>query len=237
MKILTKLLVLCALLGCLTGCGGRENKEQYKTALAMFEAGNYSSALKGFEEIADYKDSDKYIEACKYHTAVSIVSPDSIKEYTGNIVCNSDNISQFQSAVVMLKEIDGYKNSNRILKDATNALEKYNEENRTERLVNSLKGKFVGYIHDCEYDGTNFKIYFSDAYPVTADIVRRGLTETQVTESWISVREMFCAAVFEVFPEATVHLIDRDGVTLGMYVLSESGSGVSELMDIATKPY
>ena len=236
MKQIARLLVLCTLLGCLTGCASRETKDSYASAVKAYEAGNYSSALKTFEEIADYKDSDDYIEACKYHTALAIVSPDSIKGYTGNIVCNADNIQQFRSALVMLQDIDGYKNSNRILKDATNALEKFNEENRTERLVASLKGKFVGYIHDCEYDGVNFKIYFSDAYPVTADIVRRGLTENQVAETWTSVREMFCTAVFEVFPEATVHLIDRDGVTLGMYVHSET-NGVSELMDIATKPY
>lgn len=236
MKRIAPILLACMLLACLTGCTSKEDREQYERGVELYDQGKYHSALKLFSDIS-YKDSDKYLESCKYHVALSIVSPDSIDGYTGNIVCNDNNISQFEIAVTMLQEIDGYKNSNRVLKDATDALNAYNEEHRTARLVKSIEDKFLGYVDHCEYDGTKFYIYFSESYPITADIVSRGLVEAQVAQSWAAVREMFTGAVFDVFPEATVYLVDHQGTTLGMYVYSEQTHKCSELYDIATKPY
>ncbi len=236
MKRIAPILLACLLFACLTGCTSKEDREQYDRGVELFDQGKYNSALKLFSDIS-YKDSDKYLEACKYHVALSIVSPDSIEEYTGNIVCNENNISQFEIAVTMLQEIDGYKNSNRVLKDASDALNAYNNEHRIARMVKSIENEFLGYVDHCEYDGTKFYIYLAESYPITADIVRRGLVESQVAQSWISVREMFAEAVFGFFPESTVYLVDSQGTTLGMYVYSESTHKCSELYDIATKPY
>lgn len=228
------------LLLSLTGCGNQAERSTYKEAVELYEQGRYTSALKLFEEIPDYKDSDDYIRDCRYDAAMQTLSPDSSLEdgYSGRVAdCTADNATAYAKAVTILQELDGYSDSNRMLKDAQKQLDKYNAENRILTIVSTLEDQFLGYASRCEYDGVEFTIYFSQSYPLTFEVVKRGQTETAVMESWIEVRTMFASIVFEYLPDCTVTLIDRNGDTLGTYRQGETHDEVTVVFDVATKPY
>lgn len=232
---LTALLLLS-----LTACGNRADRTTYNDAVELYDQGKYTSALNLFEEIPDYKDSDDYIRDCRYYTAMQTLSPDSSLEkgYSGKVVdCTADNATAYAKAVTILQELDGYSDSNRMLKDAQKQLDKYNAENRILTIVSTLEDQFLGYASHCEYDGVEFTIYFSESYPVTFDVVKRGQTEAAVMESWDAVRTMFASIVFEYLPDCTVTLIDRNGDTLGTYRQGETHDEVTVVYDVATKPY
>lgn len=240
MKRIITLALSAVLLLCLTACGNAEERTTYKEAVEQYEAGNYTSALKLFEEIPDYKDSDDYIRDCRYYTAMQTVSPDSSLEdgYSGRVAdCTADNVTAYSKAVTILQELDGYSDSNRMRKDAEKKLEQYNSENRILTIVSTLEDQFLGYASRCEYDGVEFTIYFSDSYPLTYEVVQRGRTETAVLESWGTVRTMFTSIVFEYLPDCTVTLIDRNGDTLGTYRQGETHGEVTVVYDVASKPY
>lgn len=240
MKQLITLALVVILLLSLTACGSKEERTTYNEALELYEAGKYTSALKLFEEIPDYKKSDDYANDCRYYSAMQTLSPDSSVEdgYSGNVLdCTADNASAYAQAVTLLEELDGYRDSNRMLRDAKKNLEQYNADNRIATIISTLEDQFLGYASRCEYDGINFSIYFSDSYPVTYDVVHRGQTESTVTESWTSVRTMFTSIVFEYLPDCTVTLIDRNGQTLGTYRQGETHDDVTVVFDVATKPY
>lgn len=239
MKRLLPIVLLLALLTALTGCGSAEDRIQYQNAKALYEEGKFASALKSFEEIVDYKDSEDYVKACRYYTALLTVSPDSTVEdgYSGNVSCTADNAQQFAQAVETLKSLDGYKNSERILKAAQKALDAYNTETRIQREVTTIENQLVGYVDHCEYNGSDFNVYFADGYPVTFDVVMRGQTEAVVAKSWTTVRSWFTDFIFDYFPDCTVNLIDRDGNTIGSYLYAADIDDVTVLFDIATKPF
>lgn len=240
MKQLLTLMLTVMLLLSLTACGDGNDRTVYNDALELYKSGKYLSALKLFEEIPDYKDSDDYINDCRYYSAMQTLSPDSSLEdgYSGSVLdCTADNVSAYSQAVTLLQELDGHRDSNRMLKDAKKRLEQYNSENRILTILDTLEDQFLGYASRCEYDGLNLSIYFSDSYPVTLEVVKRGQTETAVAESWSTVRTMFTGIVFEYLPDCTVSLIDRNGDTLGTYRQGETLNEVTVVYDVATKPY
>ena len=235
MKKWITLALAVILLLSVTGCSSKAERATYDTAVALFEEGKYSSALKSFEEISDYKDSDKYIKTCKYYTAMMTVSPDSTAEdgYSGNISLTADNASQFAQAVTILEELGGYKSSDRILKDAKKALDAYNTETQNERLIDQIEDKLLGYVDHREFDAYTFNIHFSEGYAITYDVVRRALTEPSVADSWETVRGMFAEIVFEYLPDCTVNLYDHYGNRLGSYLMGRTTEELTILFDVA----
>ena len=240
MKQIITLVLTAALLLSLAGCQGKEARSTYNDAVDLYEQGKYSSALKLFEELGDYKDTEDYLSACRYYNAMQTLSPDSTLEdgYSGTVAdCTPDNASAYAQAVTALEALDGYSDSNRMLKDAKKKLEGYQAEHRIATIVETLEDQFLGYVSHCEYDGMNLNIYFAEGYPLTLDVVKRGQTESNVAESWMQVRVMFTDMVFDYLPNCTVHLIDRDGETLGTYMAGETDGELTVLYDAATKPY
>lgn len=240
MKKLILFVLIAALALSLTGCSSKEERNQYKEAVALYENGKYSSALNLFESLGNYKDSEDYLADCRYYEAMQTVSPDSSlkKGYSGNIAeCTADNASQYTRAVELLKLLDGYQDSERMLRAADKELQKYNEESQTQRLIASIESKFLGYVDHCEYDGSNFYVYFSDSYPITYDVLKRGQTETAVADSWLTVRGMFTEIIFEFLPDCIIHIVDHNGQTLGSYLRGSDNTQVNVLFDIAVKPY
>ena len=240
MKKLILFVLIAALALSLTGCSSKEERNQYKEAVALYENGKYSSALNLFESLGNYKDSEDYLADCRYYEAMQTVSPDSSlkKGYSGNIAeCTADNASQYTRAVELLKLLDGYQDSERMLRAADKELQKYNEESQTQRLIASIESKFLGYVDHCEYDGSNFYVYFSDSYPITYDVLKRGQTETNVADSWLTVRGMFTEIIFEFLPDCIIHIVDHNGQTLGSYLRGSDSTQVNVLFDIAVKPY
>ncbi len=236
--ILTAL--IAALLLSLTACSTKDERSKYDDALELYEQGKYASALKLFEEIGDYKDTEDYLKACRYYDAMQTLSPDSSLEdgYSGNVAdCTADNASAYSQAVTALEALDGYGDSKRMLKDAKKKLEQYQADNRIATIIDTVEDQLLGYASRCEYDGVNFNIYFAKGYPVTYDVVTRGQTEAAVAESWTALRSMFTDYVFEYFPQCTVNIIDHDGKTLGTYMQGESQDTLTVLYDAATKPY
>lgn len=239
MKKLIPLALLLALLLTLTGCSTKEERQQYKNGLALYESGKYQSALTAFEAADGYKKSEKYIKLCQYYTAMLTVSPDSDPEqgYSGSVSCTADNATLFAQAVETLRALDGYKSSDRILQDAEKALEAYNTRTRMERLVTTIEKALVGYVDRCEYDGTNFFVYFDEKYPITLEVVTRGRSESAVRESWCTVRSWFTDAVFEYIPGCTVYLVDCNDQMLGGYTYNSDSGELNVVVDMATKPY
>lgn len=240
MKRLISIALTALLLMSLTACSTKEERTKYDDAVELFEQGKYTSALKLFEESGDYKDTEDYIKECRYYTAMQTLSPDSDLEngYSGKVAdCTADNASAYGQAVTTLEELEGYRDSNRMLKDAQKKLEQYRADNRIATIVSTLEDQFLGYASHCEYDGMNFYIYFAQGYPVTYDVVVRGQTETVVAESWMEVRTMFTDIVFDYLPDCMVNLVDRDGKTLGTYMRGETADALTVLFDAATKPY
>lgn len=240
MKKTISIALSAVLLLSLTACGSKEQRTKYNDAVALYEQGMYTSALKLFEELDSYKDTEDYIKDCRYYAAMQTLSPDSSLEdgYSGSVAdCTADNASAYGQAVTMLEELDGYRDSNRMLKDAKKRLEQYQAENRLTTIVETLEDQFLGYASHCEYDGVNFYIYFAQGYPLTYDVVMRGQTETVVAESWMEVRSMFTDMVFDYLPDCMVNLIDRDGKTLGTYMKGDASEPLTVLFDAATKPY
>ena len=240
MKKAMLLVLIAALCLCATGCGTKEERSQYKEAVALYEDGKYSAALNLFEALGDYKDSDEYLSDCRYYEAMRVVSPDSSLErgYSGNVLdCTADNASQYSNAVSLLKLLDGYQDSERMLRAAQKELDAYNSESQTQRVLESIENKFLGYLDHCEYDGANFYVYFSDAYPITYEVLVRGQTEQTVADSWQTVRGMFTEIIFEYLPDCIIHIVDGNGQTLGSYMRGSDNTQVNILFDIAVKPY
>lgn len=232
--------LIIALCLCTTGCGSKEERSQYKEAVALYEDGKYSAALNLFESLGDYKDSDEYLADCRYYEAMRIISPDSSLErgYSGNVLdCTADNASQYSNAVSLLKLLDGYRDSERMLRAAQKELDTYNSESQIQRMLESIESKFLGYLDRCEYDGANFYVYFSESYPITYDVLQRGQTEASVAESWKTVRGMFTEIIFEYLPDCIIHIVDCNGQTLGSYLRGSDNTQVNILFDIAEKPY
>jgi hypothetical protein len=168
------------------------------------------------------------------------LSPDSTLEngYSGTVTdCTADNASTYSQAVTTLESLEGYRDSNRMLKDAKKKLEQYRADNRIATIIDTVEDQLLGYASHCEYDGVNFCIYFAKGYPLTFDIIKRGQTEASVAESWIALRSMFTDYVFEYFPECTVTIIDHNGQTVGTYMKGETADQLTVLFDAATKPY
>lgn len=240
MKRLIFIALTAALLLSLTACSTKAERTKYEDAVELFEQGMYASALKLFEESGDYKDTANYIKECRYYAAMQTLSPDSSLEdgYSGNVTdCTADNASAYAQAVTTLEELDGHRDSNRMLKDAKKRLEQYQAEHRIATIIDNIEDQLLGYASHCEYDGVNFYIYFAKGYPLTFDIIKRGQTEATVAESWTSLRSMFTDYVFEYFPECTVSIIDHNGQTVGTYMKGETADQLTVLFDIATKPY
>ncbi|MBQ5670889.1 MAG: hypothetical protein IIV43_00865 [Oscillospiraceae bacterium] len=232
--------LIAALAVSLTGCSSKEERSQYKDAVKLYEDGKYSTALPMFESLDGYKDSEDYLSDCRYSAAMQTVSPDSTLErgYSGNIVeCNESNASQYSRAVELLELLDGYQDSERMLRAADKELDRYNEESQTQRLLASIESKFLGYLDRCEYDGSNFYVYFSASYPITYEVLQRGQTETGVAESWHTVRGMFTEIIFEYLPDCIIHIVDSNGKTLGSYLRGSDNTELNILFDIAEKPY
>ena len=238
-RLILTALTLALLLG-LTACGSKQERKQYNEAMSLYEEGKYTAALKLFEEIPDYKKSDHYIRDCRYYAAMQTLSPTSNLQdgYSGTVVdCTADNANAYSQAVTMLEELDGYRDSNRMLKDAKKRLNQYNSENRMNTILTLLQDQFLGYVSRCEYEGNTLTLYLSDSYPVTFEVVKRGQTENAVRESWLKVRSNFTDTIFEYLPDCTVTIIDQNGDTIGTYLQGETGGEVTVLFDIATKPY
>ena len=239
MKKLLSLLLITALALSLTGCS-KEERTQYKKAVELYENGSYAAALPIFEAIEDYKKSDDYLADCRYYVAMQTVSPDSSLKngYSGNITeCTEDNASQYSNAVSLLRLLDGYSDSERMLRAAEKKLNAYNEASQTSRLIASIESKFLGYLDHCEYDGSVFYVYFSSSYPITYNVLARGQIEPTVAETWHTVRGMFTEVIFDYLPNCIVHIIDRDGQTLGKYMMGADLSHPNILFDVAEKPY
>lgn len=240
MKKLILFALIAALTVSLTGCSSKEERSQYKEAVALYEEGKYSSALKLFETLEDYKNTEDYLADCRYYEAMQTVSPDSTLEkgYSGNIAaCTADNAAQYSRAVELLELLDGYQDSERMLRAADKELEQYIEANQTQNLIASIESKFLGYLDHCEYDGSNFYVYFSDSYPITYEVLQRGQAEASVAESWQTVRGMFTEIIFEYLPDCIIHIVDSNGQTLGSYLRGSDNTEVNILFDIAVKPY
>ena len=240
MKKTILLFLTAIMLVSLTACSSKEERATYKQAVEMFESGKYSGALNLFESVIDYKDAEKYANACRYNHAMQVLSPDSTIEdgYSGRVVdCTDANYSQYAQAVELLKKLDGYKDSEKMLRDANKLLEKYTKETQTQRLVNMVSDKFLGYVKRCDYDGSTFTLHFSPSYPITYEVLVRGQSETTMAESWNSVRGMFTETIFEFFPDCTVEIQDSNGKTLGKYCKGSDVHDVTVLFDVATRPY
>ena len=240
MKKLISIVLAAALALTAAGCSSKEERSQYKDAVEQYEKGNYSTALSMFESIGDYKKSDEYLADCRYYVAMQTVSPDSSLEkgYSGNVVdCTDDNASQYSRAVSLLKQLDGYQDSERMLHAAEKLLNDYNEATQIQRMLSSIESKFLGYLDHCDYDGSNFYVYFSPSYPITYDVLTRGQTESSVAESWATVRGMFTEIIFEYLPDCIIHIVDSNGKTLGSYMRGSDSTQVNILFDVAVKPY
>ena len=59
---------LVAALLLLTGC----DQKQYQQAQELYQAGNYSAAVKVFASLGDYEDSLQMVTACQYHLAMQL---------------------------------------------------------------------------------------------------------------------------------------------------------------------
>lgn len=239
MKKLLSFLLITALAMSMAGCS-KEERTLYKNAVSFYENEQYSAALPLFESLEGYKKSEDYLADCRYYVAMQTVSPDSSldKGYSGNVVeCTDDNAAQYSNAVATLEQLDGHSDSERMLNAAKKKLTAYNEANQIQRMIASIEGKFLGYLDRCEYDGANFYVYFSPSYPITYDVLQRGQSETSVAESWHTVRGMFTEIIFEYLPDCIIHIIDRDGQTLGKYMKGADLSHPNILFDVAEKPY
>lgn len=240
MKKLITIALTGALLLSLTACGTKAERSKYDDALELYESGKYASALKLFEEIPDYKDSEDYIHSCRYYNAMQTLSPGSNLEsgYCGTVSdCTEYNASAYAQAVTALEELDGYKDSNRMLRDAKKKLESYQSEHRLQTILTTIEDQFPGYLDRCEYDGVNFYMHFDENYPITLEVVARGQTEELVAERWDNIRHMFADTVFGYLPECVLHLLDHNGQTLGTYMYGGDSGELTIKYDIATKPY
>ena len=240
MRKLISLVLAATLALTASGCSTKEERTQYKDAVELYESGKYETALSMFESMGDYKKSEEYLADCRYYVAMQTVSPDSSLEkgYSGNVVdCTDDNASQYSRAVSLLKQLDGYQDSERMLNAAEKLLNEYNEATQIQRMLASIENKFLGYLDRCEYDGSNFYVYFSDSYPITYDVLKRGQSEPSVAESWETVRGMFTEIIFEYLPDCIIHIVDRNGKTLGSYMRGSDSTQVNILYDIAVKPH
>ena len=238
-RLILTALTLALLLG-LTACGSKQERKQYNEAMSLYEEGKYTAALKLFEEIPDYKKSDHYIRDCRYYAAMQTLSPESSLEdgYCGRVAdCTADNATAYSQAVTMLEDLDGFRDSKRMLKDAKKKLDKYNADNRINTILDMLEDQFLGYATRCEYDGLKLDIYFSKSYPLTYEVIARGQTDSVVAESWDHVRTMFTDIVFELLPDCMVNLIDRNGDIVGTYMKGEHAGELTVMFDAATKPY
>ena len=106
MKKLMTLALVALMLLSLTACGNKSERTKYDDAVALFEEGKYTSALKLFEETGDYKKTEAYIKDCRYYAAMQTLSPDSDLEdgYCGKVAeCTADNASAYSQAVTVLE--------------------------------------------------------------------------------------------------------------------------------------
>ena len=142
MKKLLSLALTAALVLGLTACSTKAERTKYDDAVELYKQGKYASALKLFEESGDYKDTEDYIKDCRYFAAMQTLSPDSDLEdgYSGNVAdCTADNASAYAQAVAMLEALDGFRDSNRMLKDARKHLEQYQADNRITTISKSAR--------------------------------------------------------------------------------------------------
>ena len=170
MKKAIILALTAVLLLSLTACDKGSERTLYDDAVELYEQGKYTSALKLFEETGNYKKTEEYIKDCRYYAAMQTLSPESNLEdgYCGKVAeCTADNASAYSQAVTTLEELDGFRDSNRMLKDARKKLERYNADNRINTIISTLEDQFLGYASRCEYDGLELNIYFSKSYPLT----------------------------------------------------------------------
>ena len=240
MKKIIYLALTAIMLLSLTACGNNGERAKYNDAVELYEQGKYASALKLFEEAGDYKKTEEYIKDCRYYAAMQTLSPDSDLEdgYSGHIAeCTADNASTYSQAVTVLEELEGFRDSKRMLKDAKKKLDQYQTDNRIATIIDTIEDQFLGYSSHCEYDGVNLYIYFAKGYPVTYEVVERGQTEAAVAESWTQIRHMFTDIVFDFLPDCIVNLVDYNGEILGTYMRGESHEELTVLFDAATKPY
>ena len=75
--------------------------QQYNNAVALYEAGHYEEALAVFEEMADYKDSEKQVEKCKM----------AILEAAYNNALALKDAGDYEAAISAFESLTGYKDS------------------------------------------------------------------------------------------------------------------------------
>lgn len=86
--------------------------KKYDQAQEVFSSGDYDNALILYEEIKDYKDSNEMVLECKYRIAYAILYGNIENEH--KLVNEYGFISygeDFNKAIILLDEIDNYKDS------------------------------------------------------------------------------------------------------------------------------
>ena len=112
-------LILMILLCCFALCGCKST--EYKDAVSLFEAGDYSGAIEKFTSLGNYKDSDELLKAARYEEAVRLYEAQNYAE-----------------AEIAFKALDDYKDSRQLMlaarkeNDYTAAKKLYEQENYAE---------------------------------------------------------------------------------------------------------
>ncbi len=138
MKKLSVLLLVCAILLCLTGC----KSSDYQSATAAMSSGNYASALTILESLGDYKDSAALAQECRYSLAVEDFKDGSYEtaksafaalsgyKDSNDYVLRCDYsrgldayaAGEYEQALSILSMLDGYSDSEHYITEAKKAI-------------------------------------------------------------------------------------------------------------------
>lgn len=147
MKKLVTLILALTLAVSLTGC----KISDYKTAVSAMEEGRYAEAAATLETLADYKDSAKLLNACRYALAEQTFdagkfddaktafqalgnyrdSANYVKKCDYNLAMNAYEAEEYQQALEIFQTLNGYSNSERYITECEAAI-----------LVASLEGQW-----------------------------------------------------------------------------------------------
>ena len=99
-----------------------ELDEKYNRAILLMDGGAYQAALDLFKELGRYKDSDLQIKKCNEAIEGGFGITQTDKDIKYNRATSLINSGDYQSALTLFKELDGYKDSKKLIEKCNEAL-------------------------------------------------------------------------------------------------------------------
>lgn len=138
MKKIAAVVLICAVVLCLSGC----QSSDYKAAVSAMDSGNYAEALTTLESLGDYKDAGELAQECRYALAAMDFdagdyenaqaaflalgdykdSVDQAKACAYHLAVEVFEAGRYEEALKSFKGLDGYEDSADYVIRAENAI-------------------------------------------------------------------------------------------------------------------